>query len=49
MAGIVPIPATNKEDTTRFAQMWNKIITTFREEYLISNRERDLLLMPCHY
>ncbi|MFS7931875.1 putative 1,3-beta-glucan synthase [Helianthus anomalus] len=39
--------ATNKEDTARFAQMWNKIITTFREEDLISNRERDLLLMPC--
>ncbi|CAH1448815.1 unnamed protein product [Lactuca virosa] len=38
---------TNKEETTRFAHMWNKIITTFREEDLISNREMDLLLMPC--
>ncbi|KAK1420284.1 hypothetical protein QVD17_21754 [Tagetes erecta] len=38
---------TNKEETARFAQMWNKIITCFREEDLISNRELDLLLMPC--
>ncbi|KAK9056069.1 hypothetical protein SSX86_027156 [Deinandra increscens subsp. villosa] len=37
---------TNKEETARFAQMWNKIITSFREEDLISNREMDLLLMP---
>ncbi|KAI7755157.1 hypothetical protein M8C21_026027, partial [Ambrosia artemisiifolia] len=36
----------NKEETARFAQMWNKIITSFREEDLISNREKDLLLMP---
>ncbi|KAD3069004.1 hypothetical protein E3N88_36884 [Mikania micrantha] len=39
--------STNKEETARFAQMWNKIITCFREEDLISNREMDLLLMPC--
>nr|XP_043619337.1 callose synthase 3-like isoform X2 [Erigeron canadensis] len=38
---------TNKEETARFAQMWNTIITSFREEDLINNRERDLLLMPC--
>ncbi|XP_071726547.1 callose synthase 3-like [Rutidosis leptorrhynchoides] len=38
---------TNKAQTARFAQLWNKIITSFREEDLISNREMDLLLMPC--
>ncbi|KAI3495636.1 hypothetical protein L1887_37981 [Cichorium endivia] len=38
---------TNKEETARFAQMWNTIITSFREEDLISNREMELLLMPC--
>jgi len=30
----------------RFAQMWNAIITSFREEDLIDNREKDLLLVP---
>uniref|UniRef100_A0A0E0Q2X2 1,3-beta-glucan synthase n=1 Tax=Oryza rufipogon TaxID=4529 RepID=A0A0E0Q2X2_ORYRU len=30
----------------RFAQMWNLIITSFREEDLIDNREMDLLLVP---
>ncbi|CAD6335282.1 unnamed protein product [Miscanthus lutarioriparius] len=30
----------------RFAQMWNVIITSFREEDLIDNREMDLLLVP---
>ncbi|KAJ6704704.1 LYST-INTERACTING PROTEIN LIP5 DOPAMINE RESPONSIVE PROTEIN DRG-1 [Salix purpurea] len=35
----------NKE-TARFAQLWNKIISSFREEDLISNREMDLLLVP---
>ncbi|PWA67696.1 glycosyl transferase, family 48 [Artemisia annua] len=37
---------SQKEDTARFAQMWNKIITSFREEDLINNREMALLLMP---
>ncbi|KAK9058187.1 hypothetical protein SSX86_023027 [Deinandra increscens subsp. villosa] len=37
---------SNKEDAARFAQMWNKIITSFRDEDLINNREMDLLLMP---
>ncbi|XP_074585983.1 callose synthase 3-like [Curcuma longa] len=43
----------NKEDTkddkvirARFAQIWNTIITSFRKEDLISNREMDLLLVP---
>ncbi|GMH11510.1 hypothetical protein Nepgr_013351 [Nepenthes gracilis] len=30
----------------RFAQLWNEIITSFRDEDLINNRERDLLLVP---
>ncbi|XP_074292590.1 callose synthase 3-like [Silene latifolia] len=39
--------SSNKEkEAARFAQLWNQIITTFREEDLISNRERDLLLVP---
>ncbi|KAH9774697.1 callose synthase 2 [Citrus sinensis] len=38
---------TNKEkEEAKFAQMWNKIISSFREEDLISNREMDLLLVP---
>ncbi|XP_071742629.1 callose synthase 2-like [Rutidosis leptorrhynchoides] len=37
---------SKKEDAARFAQMWNKIITSFRDEDLINNREMDLLLMP---
>ncbi|GJN39410.1 hypothetical protein PR202_gb28527 [Eleusine coracana subsp. coracana] len=34
------------EKAARFAQMWNLIITSFREEDLIDNREMDLLLVP---
>ncbi|AQK76463.1 Callose synthase 3 [Zea mays] len=30
----------------RFAQIWNLIITSFREEDLIDDREKDLLLVP---
>ncbi|KAJ8436465.1 hypothetical protein Cgig2_000450 [Carnegiea gigantea] len=38
---------SNKEkEAARFAQLWNQIITSFREEDLISNREMDLLLVP---
>ncbi|KAG1359509.1 putative Callose synthase 3 [Cocos nucifera] len=40
-------PASNKEkEAARFAQMWNKIITSFWEEDLISKKEMDLLLVP---
>ncbi|XP_042378472.1 callose synthase 3-like [Zingiber officinale] len=35
-----------EKEAARFAQMWNKIITSFREEDLISNKEMDLLLVP---
>ncbi|WCJ19020.1 glucan synthase-like 3 [Euphorbia peplus] len=38
---------TDKEKKeARFAQMWNKIITSFRDEDLISDREMDLMLVP---
>ncbi|KAK1653393.1 hypothetical protein QYE76_071198 [Lolium multiflorum] len=30
----------------RFAQMWNEIVSSFREEDLIDNREKELLLVP---
>ncbi|CAM0870224.1 unnamed protein product [Alopecurus aequalis] len=30
----------------RFAQMWNEIVTSFRDEDLIDNREKELLLVP---
>ncbi|WOL09761.1 callose synthase 3-like isoform X1 [Canna indica] len=35
-----------KVKRARFAQIWNTIITSFRKEDLISNREMDLLLVP---
>ncbi|GFP79995.1 callose synthase 3 [Phtheirospermum japonicum] len=40
------IPSSKEKDAARFAQLWNKIITSFREEDLISNREMDLLIVP---
>lgn len=33
-------------ETTRFALIWNEIITTFREEDLISDAEHELLELP---
>ncbi|KAJ8748765.1 hypothetical protein K2173_011320 [Erythroxylum novogranatense] len=39
--------SSNKEKVeARFAQMWNKIISSFREEDLISNSEMNLMLVP---
>ncbi|WVZ01425.1 hypothetical protein V8G54_027494 [Vigna mungo] len=39
--------SSNKEkESARFAQLWNKIITSLREEDLIDNREMDLMLVP---
>lgn len=32
------IPSSKEKEAARFAQLWNKIITSFREEDLISNR-----------
>ncbi|XLR45632.1 hypothetical protein S83_030292 [Arachis hypogaea] len=40
------IPSNKGKEAARFAQLWNQIITSFREEDLISNREMDLLLVP---
>ncbi|XP_054822446.1 callose synthase 3 isoform X2 [Prosopis cineraria] len=40
------IPSSKGKPAARFAQLWNQIITSFREEDLISNREMDLLLVP---
>ncbi|XP_068646882.1 callose synthase 3-like [Aristolochia californica] len=34
------------KEAAKFAQLWNKIITSFREEDLISDREMDLLIVP---
>ncbi|CAL9155136.1 unnamed protein product [Musa hybrid cultivar] len=39
-------PYADKQMRARFAQIWNTIITSFRKEDLISNREMDLLLVP---
>ncbi|GFP95013.1 callose synthase 5 [Phtheirospermum japonicum] len=39
--------ATNKRsEAAKFAQLWNDVICSFREEDLISDREMDLLLVP---
>ncbi|CAL5433839.1 unnamed protein product [Camellia sinensis] len=40
------IPSSNDKAAARFAQLWNTIISSFREEDLISDREMDLLLVP---
>ncbi|CAL5333124.1 unnamed protein product [Camellia sinensis] len=40
------IPSSNEKAAARFAQLWNTIINSFREEDLISDREMDLLLVP---
>ncbi|CAL0300448.1 unnamed protein product [Lupinus luteus] len=40
------VPSNKGKEAARFAQLWNQIITSFREEDLISNREMDLLLVP---
>ncbi|KAK3028535.1 hypothetical protein RJ639_037704 [Escallonia herrerae] len=43
---LVEIPSNKEKEAARFAQLWNKIITSFRDEDLINDRERNLLLMP---
>ncbi|XP_021911742.1 callose synthase 2-like, partial [Carica papaya] len=40
------IPPNKEKEAARFAQLWNKIISSFREEDLIDNREMNLLLVP---
>ncbi|KAJ0966771.1 hypothetical protein J5N97_023688 [Dioscorea zingiberensis] len=40
-------PNSNNEiEAAKFAQMWNKIISSFRDEDLINNSEKNLLLVP---
>ncbi|XP_050894734.1 callose synthase 5 [Lathyrus oleraceus] len=38
--------ASRRSEAAKFAQLWNEIICSFREEDLISDREMDLLLVP---
>ncbi|KAM5582414.1 callose synthase 3 [Rosa sericea] len=40
------VEGSKEKQAARFAQLWNKIISSFREEDLINNREMDLLLVP---
>ncbi|XP_057853796.2 callose synthase 5 [Cryptomeria japonica] len=37
---------SRKTEAARFAQLWNEVICSFREEDILSNREMDLLLVP---
>ncbi|XP_019437222.1 PREDICTED: callose synthase 5-like [Lupinus angustifolius] len=40
------ISASRRSEAAKFAQMWNEVICSFREEDIISDREMDLLLVP---
>jgi callose synthase len=40
------ITASRRSEAAKFAQLWNEVIVSFREEDLISDREMDLLLVP---
>ncbi|KAJ1398852.1 Vacuolar protein sorting-associate protein Vta1/Callose synthase, N-terminal [Sesbania bispinosa] len=40
------VSSDKEKEAARFAQLWNKIITSLREEDLIDNREMDLMLVP---
>ncbi|XP_050206090.1 callose synthase 5 [Mercurialis annua] len=40
------VPASRRSEAAKFAQLWNEVICSFREEDLISDREMDLLLVP---
>ncbi|KAL8153238.1 hypothetical protein V2J09_010998 [Rumex salicifolius] len=39
-------PGNDKNAAVKFVVVWNQIISSFREEDLISNREMDLMLIP---
>ncbi|OMO85718.1 Glycosyl transferase, family 48 [Corchorus olitorius] len=39
---------SNQVDARKFALIWNEIITTFREEDILSDREVELLELPCN-
>ncbi|KAL6555852.1 Callose synthase 5 [Orobanche hederae] len=40
------VNASRRSEAAKFAQLWNEVICSFREEDLISDREMDLLLVP---
>ncbi|KAK4760051.1 hypothetical protein SAY87_023182 [Trapa incisa] len=40
------IPSSKEKEAVKFAQIWNKIISSFRDEDLINNNEMNLLLVP---
>ncbi|EPS62540.1 hypothetical protein M569_12250, partial [Genlisea aurea] len=40
------VTASKRSEAAKFAQLWNDVICSFREEDLISDREMDLLLVP---
>uniref|UniRef100_A0A7N0UVT5 1,3-beta-glucan synthase n=1 Tax=Kalanchoe fedtschenkoi TaxID=63787 RepID=A0A7N0UVT5_KALFE len=40
------VPVSKRSEAAKFAQLWNEIICSFREEDLISDKEMDLLLVP---
>ncbi|XP_043804550.1 callose synthase 5 [Manihot esculenta] len=40
------VTASRRSEAAKFAQLWNEVICSFREEDLISDREMDLLLVP---
>ncbi|KAM1315752.1 hypothetical protein ACFX10_019300 [Malus domestica] len=42
----VEITASRRSEAAKFAQMWNEVICSFREEDIINDREMDLLLVP---
>uniref|UniRef100_A0A0D3E2V1 1,3-beta-glucan synthase n=1 Tax=Brassica oleracea var. oleracea TaxID=109376 RepID=A0A0D3E2V1_BRAOL len=42
----VQVTAARRTEAAKFSQLWNEIISSFREEDLISDREMDLLLVP---
>ncbi|GMY23975.1 callose synthase 1-like isoform X2, partial [Fagus crenata] len=45
-SNFIPIPSNKGKEAAKFAQLWNRVICSFREEDLISNGEMDLLLVP---
>nr|XP_029122971.1 callose synthase 5 [Elaeis guineensis] len=40
------VSPSKRTEAAKFAQLWNEVICSFREEDLISDRELDLLLVP---
>ncbi|XP_073010773.1 callose synthase 5-like [Typha latifolia] len=40
------VTPNKRTEAAKFAQLWNEVICSFREEDLISDREMDLLLVP---